>query len=58
MDSLQSAVQLMKPHGWMAVLDLKDAYYSVPIRTDHKKYLLFAPSQRVAFLGFVLAQIL
>ena len=41
MDSLQSAVQLMKPHCWMAVLDLKDAYYSVPIRKDHRKYLRF-----------------
>ena len=25
----------------MAVLDLKDAYYSVHIRTDHRKYLRF-----------------
>ena len=41
MDSLQSAVQLMKPHCLMAVLDLKDAYYSVPIRTDHRTYLRF-----------------
>ena len=41
MDSLQSAVQLMKPHFWMAVLDLKDAYFSVAIRTDHRKYLRF-----------------
>ena len=41
MDSLQSAVQLMKPHCWMAVLDLKDASYSVPIRKDHRKYLRF-----------------
>ena len=41
MDSLQSAVQLMKSHCWMAVLDLKDAYYSVPIRTEHRKYLRF-----------------
>ena len=41
MDSLQSAVQLMKPHCWMAVLDLKDAYYSGTIRTDHRMYLRF-----------------
>ena len=41
MDSLHSAVQLMKPHCWMAVLDLKDAYYSAPIRTNHRKYLRF-----------------
>ena len=41
MDSLQSAVQLMKPNCWMAVLDLKDAYYSVPIATKDRKYLRF-----------------
>ena len=41
MDSLQSAVQLMKPHCWMAVLDLQDAYYSVAIRTALRKYLRF-----------------
>ena len=41
MDSLHSAIQLMKPNCWMAVLDLhvKDAYYSVPIRTEDRKYL-------------------
>ena len=31
----------MKPNRWMAVLDLKDAYYSVPIRTEDRKYLRF-----------------
>ena len=41
MDSLQSAVQLMKPNCWMAVLDLKDAYYSIPIATEDRKYLRF-----------------
>ena len=41
MDSLPHALQLMKPNCWMAVLDLKDAYYSVPIRTEDRKYLRF-----------------
>ncbi|XP_073238147.1 uncharacterized protein [Porites lutea] len=41
MDSLSNALQLMKPNCWMAVLDLKDAYYSVPIRTEDRKYLRF-----------------
>lgn len=41
MDSLHSATQLMKPNCWMAVLDLKEAYYSVPIRTEDRKYLRF-----------------
>ena len=41
MESFQSAVQLMKKDCWMAVLDLKDAYYSVAIAKDHRKYLRF-----------------
>ena len=41
MESLQSAAQLLKKDYWMAVLDLKDAYYSVPINLQHRKYLRF-----------------
>ena len=41
MESLQSAAQLIKKDYWMAVLDLKDAYYSVPINLQHRKYLRF-----------------
>ena len=41
MDSLHSATQLMKFNCWMAVSDRKDAYYSVPIRTEDRKYLRF-----------------
>ena len=40
-ESLQSAVQLIQKDYWMAVLDLKDAYYSVPINPQHRKYLRF-----------------
>ena len=35
----QSAVQLIQKDYWMAVLNLKDAYYSVPINPQHRKYL-------------------
>lgn len=41
MESLQSAVQLIQWNYWMAVIDLKDAYYSVPINPQHRKYLRF-----------------
>ena len=41
MESLQSAVHLIQKDYWMAVLDLKDAYYSVPINPQHRKYLRF-----------------
>ena len=41
MDSLQAATELMKPGCFMASIDLKDAYYSVPIHHDFQKYLKF-----------------
>ena len=41
MDSLWSAARLMTPQCYMASLDLKDAYYSVPIADEHRKYLRF-----------------
>jgi len=41
MDNIWSAIRLMKPGCYMASVDLKDAYYSVPICKDHKKFLKF-----------------
>ena len=34
MDTVLSAVRLMKPRCFMASIDLKDAYYSVSIHSD------------------------
>lgn len=41
MDSIWNAIRLMKPHCYMASVDLKDAYYSVRISTKHQTYLKF-----------------
>ena len=41
METLQSALTLLKPGSYMAVLDLKDAYYSVSIAEEHRHYLRF-----------------
>ena len=41
METLQSALQLIKPKSYVAVLDLKDAYYSVPVAIEYRKYLRF-----------------
>ena len=41
MDSLQTALNLMSPGCYMASIDWKDAYYSVPIKQDYQKYLKF-----------------
>ena len=35
------AVKMMKPGCFMASIDLKDAYYTVPIFHAHQKYLKF-----------------
>ena len=41
MDNIWSAIRLMKPGCYMGSVDLKDAYYSVPICKDHQKFLKF-----------------
>lgn len=41
MDSIQSAMDLMSPSCYMASIDWKDAYYSVPIANEFRKYLAF-----------------
>ena len=41
MDTLLSAVAMMRPNCVMASIDLKDAYYSVPIHPKDHKYLKF-----------------
>lgn len=41
MDTLKSAVTLMKPGVFFASCDLKDAYYSVNVKQHFRKYLSF-----------------
>ena len=41
MDTLQSVINLMTPNCFMASVDLKEAYYSVPVAVAHPKYLKF-----------------
>ena len=41
METLKSAINLMTPGCYMASIDFKDAYYSVPIYEPHRKYLRF-----------------
>jgi len=41
MDSVWTAIRLMTPSCYMASIDLKEAYYSVPIAESHQKYLKF-----------------
>ena len=41
MESIQSVINMVTPNCFMASIDIKDAYYSVPIAPEHRKYLRF-----------------
>ena len=41
MDTLETAIRLLRPGCFMTFIDLKDAYHSVPIAQKHQKYLKF-----------------
>ena len=41
MESNNNVINLIKPNAYMASIDLKDAFFSVPIHNDHQKYLRF-----------------
>ena len=41
MESLTCAIQLMKKNCYMAFINLTDAYYTLPVAVEHRKYLGF-----------------
>ncbi len=41
MDTFDTALTLVTEHCFMSSVDLRDAYYHVPIAKDHRKYLRF-----------------
>ena len=41
MSSLETAVDMLRQDCWMGSVDLKDAYYSVLVRKEHRKFLRF-----------------
>ena len=41
MDTLETVTKMIKPGCCMASVDLKDAYYTVPIHKDHQNVLKF-----------------
>ena len=41
MDTLETVTRTMKPGCFMASVDLKDAYYTVPIHPDNQKYKVY-----------------
>ncbi len=47
MDTLQTITNLMTQNCFMASVDLKDAYYSIPVHRSHRKYLKFFWNQKL-----------
>lgn len=47
MDSLNTIIKLMTKNCYMASLDMKDAYYTIPIRENDKKYLRFRWDEKI-----------
>ena len=41
METLKSAINLLGRNHWMASIDLKDAYYSIPVHQIDRQYLRF-----------------
>ena len=39
--TIGTVIKLMRPEMFMAKLDMKDAYYSIPILGSHQKHLKF-----------------
>ena len=42
MDTFETAVSLLRHKWWLASVDLKDAYFTVPVNKEDRKYLRFA----------------
>ena len=47
---------LRKPELWMASIDLRDAYCTIPVAPDHQKYLAF--SWQDVYYSYMLSDIL
>ena len=47
MESINHIIDIVRPNVYMASIDLKDAFYSIPIHPEHKKYLKFAVLSKI-----------
>uniref|UniRef100_A0A7S0Z4Q6 Reverse transcriptase domain-containing protein n=1 Tax=Hemiselmis tepida TaxID=464990 RepID=A0A7S0Z4Q6_9CRYP len=46
-EGLRDIKHIMQPNDWMLSLDLTDAYWHVPIASEHRKYLTFQVDGRI-----------
>ena len=50
MESLQNVLELIRPVVYMASIDLKDAFYSVPVHKNNQAYLTFFVEEYLKFV--------
>ena len=50
MESLQNVLELIRPGVYMASVDLKDAFYLVPVHKNHQAYLTFFVEEYLKFV--------
>ena len=46
METLDDVLNVIKPGVWMGSIDLKDAYYSIPVHSDFQKIFTFTWDQK------------
>lgn len=47
MDTFESALKIITPNCFMSSVDLKNAYYSIPVATEHQQFLQFFWEKRL-----------
>ena len=47
MESIKQVIDIVRPNVYIASIDLKDAFYSIPIHPEHQKYLKFVVLSKV-----------
>ena len=47
MKSINQVIDIVRPNVYMASIDLKDAFYSIPIHLEHQKYVKFVVLSKI-----------
>ena len=47
METIKFVINLVKPNCYMAKIDTKSAYYSIPILPKHQKFLKFSLQRKL-----------
>ena len=49
MESIQNVLNVIKKYAFMESIDVKDAFYSLPVATHHQKYLILFANEYLKF---------